>query len=146
MPVPMGPQPMRTRISPAEMAGDFIDARGFVDVAGGARVQTFQEACVVRSGAGDHQHRDAGSGGFDLGDQFVAGTVGEGEVEHDQIEAAAEMLFCVEQSCGVGDFETFAREKILEIFGDGGFVFDEEDALFHLGCPPEIAEVIASTS
>ena len=83
--------------SAAEMAGDFIDARGFVHVTDRAGLQALQEAFVVGGGAGDHEDWNIWSGGFDLGNQFVAGAVGQREVEHDQVEAGAEMFFCLEQ-------------------------------------------------
>lgn len=63
-----------------------------------------------------------------------AAHVGETDIEDEAVEGfGGEFGEGIAAGGGVGDFEAFGSEGIPDGFGDGGFIFDNEDAAGHGG-------------
>ena len=102
------------------------ESERFGDVVVGARIETHDDVGFVAAG-GQHDDREA----FVLGAQMPADretvTIGEREVEQDQVVVAARGVERVSAEDDVRDLESFALERPHQRLCDGGVVFDEED-------------------
>ena len=116
----------------ADAGGEFAGAEGFGDVVVGAEFEAddavdFAIACSEEE---DGDRRGLAESAADV----EAAHVGETDIEDEAVEGfGGEFGEGVATGGGVGDIEAFGAEGIPDGFGDGGFIFDDEDTAGHGG-------------
>ena len=115
--------------------GELVETEGFSDVVVGSEGQGVDSRFLIGSG-GDHEDGSFGGRLFERPAEFVARSVGELDVDQDDVKSSIyggleALLQCLDG----GDGEPPVRKAHGEGPGNHGVVFDEQDLFVHVRAP-----------
>jgi hypothetical protein len=116
----------------ADAGGEFAGAERFSDVVVSTEFEA-DDAIDFAIACGEEEDGD-GRGLAEGAADVEAAHIGETDIEDEAVEGfGGEFGEGVATGGGIGDIEAFGSEGIPDGFGDGGFIFDNEDAAGHGG-------------